>query len=269
MLEEAATAPLAPPTASGEPQAPVAQPDPDQPLVPTIGARTSDFAGMYDCFDLNGSGPYICPYGTATEPTVEVALVGDSHGAHLVPGMWHAVEQIGGTLTTYLGILCDAPLAGQCAGGDEMVERILTADYDLVIATSARISTHDDDELHAFWDMLRDAGVPLLLVAGPPQHSAEAFACVDASGDDPRAAATCLTSPDEALDELPERITPYAVAHDVPFVDLSTALCDADGCHSTVGNVVVYMDTPASHITGTYSRTLQPLWVETIRSLTT
>lgn len=271
LLEEAASAPLPSqsPTPSGASPTPVLPPDASQPLVPTVGARGTDFAGMYDCFDLNGSGPYICPYGTATEPTVEVALVGDSHGAHLVPGMSHAVEQLGGRLTTYLGILCDAPLEGQCAGGDEMVERILAADYDLVIATSARISTHDDDELHAFWDMLRDAGVPLLLVAGPPQHSAEAFACVDASGGDPLTAAACLTPPDEALDELPERITPYAIEHDVPYVDLAVPLCDDAGCHSTIGNVVVYMDTPASHITGTYSRTLQPLWVETIRRLTT
>lgn len=272
LLEQAASAPLpsaAPaPAPSGVSPTPVAPPDPSQPLVPTVGARSSDFAGMYDCFDLNGTGPYICPYGTATDPTIEVALVGDSHGAHLVPGMSQALEQLGGTLTTYLGILCDSPLEGQCAGGDEMVERLLAADYDLVIATSARISTHDDDELHGFWDLLRDAGVPLLLVAGAPQHSADAFACVDASGGDPVAAASCVTPLDEALEELPERITPYAIEHDVAYVDLAVPLCDDAGCHSTVGNVVVYMDTPASHITGTYSRMLQPFWVDTIRGLT-
>ncbi len=274
LLEELAAAPLEAPEpsqpGSSEPApAPaVAAPDPSLPLVPTVGARSTDFAGMYDCFDLNGTGPYICPYGTATEPTVEVALVGDSHGAHLVPGMSHALEELGGRLTTHLGILCDAPQEEQCAGGDEMVEQILAGDYDLVVATSARISTHSDDELHAFWDTLREAGVPLLLVAGPPQHSAEAFACVDASGEDAAQAAACLTPTDEALDELPERITPYAIEHGVPFVDLAASLCDDAGCHSTVGNVLVYMDTPASHLTGTYSRTLQPLWVATIRDLT-
>ena len=178
-----------------------------------------------------------------------------------------AVDELGGRLTTHLGILCDAPQEPQCAGGDEMVAQILASEPDLVIAASARISTHDDDELHAFWDRLREAGLPLLLVAGPPQHSAEAFACVDASGGDPAAADACVTPRDEALGALPDRVGPYALEHDVPLVDLTTPLCDADGCHSVVGNVVVYMDTPASHITGTYSRTLQPMWMQRIPEL--
>ncbi|WP_175414156.1 acyltransferase family protein [Agrococcus sp. SGAir0287] len=270
-LDEAlASPPPASPSASPglpTPSASVPPPDPAQPLVPTIGARGTDFANMYDCFDLNGSGPYICPYGVQTDPAFDVALIGDSHGAHLVPGMWRAVNELGGRLTTYLGILCDAPQEPECAGGDEMVSQILASQPDLVIATSARISTHSDEELHAFWDLLRDAGLPLLLVAGPPQHSADAFACVDASGGDPVAAAACLTPLDEALDEIPNRVTPYALEHDVPLVDMTAPLCDAEGCHSVVGNVVVYMDTPASHVTGTYSRTLQPLWMQRITEL--
>lgn len=251
-----------------EQSAQIAPPDPDLPLVPSLAARAEDRGPMYDCFDFNGSGPYVCDYGSAEQPSMRIALVGDSHGAAVMPGLYAAVEAQQWGMTTFLGIMCDAPASNeQCGGGDELEAELLAGDFDLVIAVTARRSGTDTADLTAFWDRIQAAGLPLMLVADVPIQSPEAYACLDASGGDPVAAAECGTGFDLALDDFVDRATPYADEHDLPVVDLPAVLCDESVCHSVVGNVIVYQDAPGSHLTATYSRLLQPVWEDAIAPL--
>lgn len=43
---------------------------------------------------------------------------------------------------------------------------------------------------------------------------------------------------------------------DVPIIDLTDAICEADTCRAIVGNVLAWRD--SNHLTATYVRTLAP-----------
>lgn len=239
--------------------------DPDKPLVPTIANRVSDKVGMYDCFDLDRSGPHHCSYGPE-DAEISIALVGDSHAAHLIPALVEAATANGWKLRTYTGLGCDALLT-LCAGGDEIIDDLTTDGFDVVLTASFRGSLAKLGDTERSWEALRDGGANVVPIVDVPYHPPSSYRCIDESGGDAGLAAKCLTSLTSAFDEVPDRSGPIAAELGLPTIDLTDIFCDATECQSVINNVIVYQDSPSSHLTATFSRLLGPRMGEEIQAL--
>ena len=226
-------------------------------LTPTIATRGIDHGGMYDCFDFDGGGPRICPHGPDDAP-VSIALIGDSHAAQYIPPLLHMVADRGWKLTTINGMNCDGGLAPACAGGEEGFQAVVDGQYDLVLYSAFRGSGTPESDVADYLTRLHDAAVYLLPIADVPLNPQTSFDCVDRSGGDAAEAAACTTPLADALTAVPDRVAPIADSLGVPYVDLTDVFCTAASCRTVIGNVVVYQDTPSSHLTATMSNLLQP-----------
>lgn len=234
---------------------PLATTDPSLPLVPPIADRGSDYGQMYECFDLYHDGVEACSYGT-DEPERRIAVVGDSHMAHLLPGMLAAAEQRGWAVTTYVGMNCDALTGDECGDGPAQFDALVAEDYDAVVLSSFRDSGTPLALVDRFWQQLIDADQHIIPVVDVPWHSETAFDCIDASGGDPLAAQACASPRAVALEQHPDRMRELSDRYRVTPVDLTDVLCDATSCATVIQNVVVYQDSPSSHLTATMSEAL-------------
>ena len=261
---------VAPASAAGVPRLDrAAGTDPDKPLRPRLVGRAEDKTVMYDCFNLARTGDdKSCTYGDKSSP-VSIAIVGDSHSAHFIPGLIDVVKKRGWKLTTHVGISCDATLGPNCAGGRDMYDAIVASDVDLVLFSAFRGSGSTVEDVTTYLAALQKAGVPVMPIVDVPMESQQAFDCVEESGGDAGVAARCATPVETALRAVPDRNGP--IAHDLglPLMDLTDEFCDARQCDAVINNVIVHSDTPASHMTTTFSRLLAPRLEEEIeRALT-
>jgi peptidoglycan/LPS O-acetylase OafA/YrhL len=238
--------------------------DPDKPLRPSLVTRAEDKTIMYDCFNLFPTGDdQSCTYGTKSSP-VSIAIIGDSHSAHFIPGLIDAVNARGWKLTTHVGVNCDAAQGKRCAGGKDMLRAIKASNFDLVLFSAYRDSLSPRPEVLRYVKTLKDAGVPVVPVADVPMESRKAFDCVESSGGKAGVAARCATPIATALGQHPDRNGPIAKKLRLPFIDLTDEFCDDRKCYAVINNVIVHADTPVSHLTTTFSRLLAPRWEDEI-----
>jgi peptidoglycan/LPS O-acetylase OafA/YrhL len=228
---------------------------PETPLTPLVADRKQDLAVMYDCFDMAGKEASSCEYGSP-DAEFSVAITGDSHAAHLIPAVKSLVEQRGWRLTTYVGMSCDDGSRDSCPGSPDWLDSIADGGYDLVLYSAFRNSATPAADRVAYVTALRDAGVPLVLIADVPFNPAESHVCVDDSGGSASVAASCTTPRADALDVYPDGIPTLSTDLGVPLIDLTEAFCDDSSCKVVLGNVVAYQDTPGSHLTNTLSTML-------------
>ncbi|MCS0499995.1 acyltransferase family protein [Protaetiibacter mangrovi] len=237
-------------------EAPVA---PLEPLVPSIGARVDDKAGMYDCFDLTHEAAHRCSYGPE-DAAVRIALTGDSHAAMYIPALRDAAEAGAWRLDTFVGVSCDGAGFYACAGGSEVPDLLEAGGYDLILATGYRGSTTPADDVAAFYRVLVEHDLPVVVIADVPRVTDAAYRCIDDSRGDPVRAADCIVSRTEALDEVPDRAAAAARELAIPVIDPIPVLCTPTGCPQVLGNVVLYQDLNA-HLTRTAVMALEP-WLE-------
>jgi hypothetical protein len=235
-------------------------------LTPLIPDRGLDYALMYDCFDFDQSGPYSCQYGTADSPT-QLAIVGDSHGAHWIPGLVAVVESEGWGLTTFVGMNCDGLLTVACAGGDQIIADLSRGNFDVVLVSAFRGSSTPAEAVLASMTALTKSGITLAVISDVPSHSREAFVCLDENFRDASAAVDCTTPRSEALELIPDRTKEFALIEMIPVLDLTEQFCDVGVCHSILGSVVVYQDSPSSHLTTTASAALAPALTQLLKPL--
>lgn len=228
---------------------------PDAPLTPLVTDRKLDFAVMYDCFDMGDSQASSCEYGPP-DAEFSVAIVGDSHAAHLIPGLKSLAEQRGWRLTTYVGMNCDDGSGAACSGSPGWLDSIVNGGYDLVLYSSFRMSATPADGRVAYVTALKDAGVPLALIADLPFNPPASQGCIDNSEGSAAAAMKCTTPRSEALELHPDGLPTLSAALGVPLIDLTDTFCDDSACKLVVGNVIIYQDTPGSHATSTLSTIL-------------
>lgn len=235
-------------------------------LRPQIPDRGVDFALMYDCFDFDASGPYRCEYGDAN-PSARIAVVGDSHAAHWIPGLVAAAEAEGWSVTTFVGMNCDGLGAAACHGGDEIVTQLAAGDFDLILFGAFRGSATPASDVRSAVETLADLDAPLSVIVDVPLHPRSTFECLDANYRDITGALACSTSVADALEATPDRLRPLATELDLPVIDLTSEFCDDRECASILGAIVVYQDSPSSHLTTTMSTALADRLAERIRGL--
>lgn len=236
------------------------------PVYPTLASRERDTSGQYECY-VGESGAFrTCSYGPE-DASVRLAITGDSHAASLIPGLRAAVEENGWRLDVFVGWGCGLQPNSNCSARAEFDEAILDNDYDAVLATSWRRSHPPAVELANYWSTFISDGVSIVAVGDVPHLPEEVNECIDRSAGKGVQLRECTIPLELALDLQPDSYTSAAATLGLPSVDLSALLCRVEGCPAVIGATLVYRDSPASHITSTFSRTMSGFWSDQISSL--
>ena len=223
-------------------------------VYPPLESRLDDTAGQYSCYLAAGERFSPCGYGPQ-DSVVRIAIVGDSHAASWVPALLPAVEQRGWRLDVLVGNGCQLIAHPECDAGEDVIDTVIDGDYDLVLATAWRRSQPETSELTAFWARLVDQGVRLAVIADVPHNPESTDACVAAAAD-LESLVQCSTPRSVALTPRDDSYSRSAQTVGVPVVDFTDFFCDPTTCPALIGRAVVYRDSPYSHITATFSRSM-------------
>jgi len=243
----------------------------------TSNARADD-VNSPECWSRNGEVELeICTEQPEGEPTLRVALVGDSHSNQYLSAVrwlsrtagWQ-VDVIGKTGCIWTGAQqVESPSwVDDCETWKRsLAQHLATGEaYDVVLTSASAASpiapgdgTDAKEEavrgFEAAWAPVVARGTPVVAVRDNPETKPDYLTCVDRSG--ASAGAECAV-PEEtafrAFDGQPDAVRGLPGAH---LVDLSRYFCQDGSCPPVIGDVLVYRD--PGHVTSTYARTLAPM----------
>jgi peptidoglycan/LPS O-acetylase OafA/YrhL len=238
----------------------------DAPVYPTLAARESDTRGQYVCYVGEAKEFRTCFYGPVNA-RVRIAITGDSHAASLIPGLRAAAEENGWRLDVFVGFDCGLQPGGSCSAREEFDAALVEGSYDAVLATSWRRFHPQAGVLADYWSTFLADGVPIVAIGDVPHLPEDVNACVDASGGAGDRLKACIIPMTVALDSEPDQYVAAASALDIPAIDLSALLCMLDGCPTVIGGALVYRDSPASHITSSFSLSMSRFWSDRLKGV--
>jgi peptidoglycan/LPS O-acetylase OafA/YrhL len=223
-----------------------------------------------------------CTFGASADQAEQrIAVVGDSHAAHLVEALDANGKARDVAYVTYLKTLCTGTGAEGVApadkaidygissctewgrsvldaiAGDPGIDAVLFTNFTRQYAARADNGVGRPIEPADFvsaWDRLRAAGKPVAAIRDVPQATIdEVPACVAAqlNADDP-----CTFARIDGVLE-PDPMLTAAAQAGAGVVDLSDVFCDDERCHSVIGGLIVYVD--SHHLTSAFSTTLGPV----------
>jgi len=222
-------------------------------------------------------GTQTCHYGDEGAET-RVALIGNSHAGNLLPPLQDLATEKGWSLTTVVASQCptsditwqfETPQdsEGCHAWGQRVLDEVGKGDFDLVVTSqltpfaAAGVPEAESDEAIAdgyarYLEDLTATGTPTLVVRDMPypKHTIPSVPDCLAAADSP---ADCDGARSAWLE--PDPLYDAAEGLDDPALstlDLSGYACTEETCPAVIGGVVTYFD--ASHLTATFSRTLEP-----------
>jgi len=221
------------------------------------------------CAPKPGSILSTCELGVVEDPDLTIALIGNSHGEHMVEPLAMAAEQQNWRLLPRVRARCsglesaeeireasaDTSIAAdqaECyAWGHAVIDSLAERqDVDAVIISASGVSANA--EATAQIQRLVDSGKTVVVLGDSPRFPGDATAaeCVEAStaNYDP-----CSWDGDSqnAIDAA------IAEARGLPFVDIIPNFCSDDGrCHVVIGGLIAFFDN--HHMTLDFSRTLAP-----------
>jgi peptidoglycan/LPS O-acetylase OafA/YrhL len=238
------------------------------------------------CKQLKNSAISRCDYGS-TNPTLTVALVGDSHVNHLMPAMMRNAKLHNWHVIRFMEVSCrpaeqvyvsnvKREKAKRCLNWKHEIFDYIAGftEADVIVTSGAtqgyyHLPKTPDPELVAtgfekVWQMWTDAGrlvlavsdIPSLATISGPQCVEESAVTID----------PCAKPRSEA-----GRIDPILIAADrfdspkLSSLDLYRFVCDPELCHAVVGGVIVLQD--SNHMSGTFSESLAPEFYSDITNL--
>lgn len=241
------------------------------PLVSSLASFSVDLppADILACEPSALSADYArCDFGMATGSGPQVALIGDSHATRWVEPLRVALEERGGTLSTFIVSGCamlTPELAGSAWGYEQEyaeqcqdkatrihAEVAADADIDTVVLTNrtrlyvtdnAAFRPLDRSGVQAVITQLQDAGKTVLTLKDPPER----YAVPPQGG---QSAADCLAAAALVSDcslarsdaDFSDPVTSAATATGVPVLDMDDLFCLSERCLSRIGGLVVYSD---------------------------
>ena len=232
-----------------------------------------------------------CTYGTKRNPTLRVALIGNSHAGQYLPPLRKIATREKWEIQTYLAYECHTvdrvvvfPEADRTAGckswNDWAIGQVEHGDFDLVVTTNRTqrpIQGLDGEaNVRAMEASYRrvlsrwtDSGAKVFVVHDDPRRMADESTgpdCVaqhtdDLSACDKPLARSKVWDPgfDAAVDEKRAGNDSIATFDPTPYV------CPDGVCHSVVGGVIVWWDT--NHFTKTFATTLAPALSSSLKQL--
>lgn len=227
------------------------------------------------CQPEAGSILATCELGAVDDPELTIALIGNSHGEHMVEPLALASEAQNWRLIPHVRARCsglesaeeiesaDSSIAddqAECFVWGHAVIDSLTqrSDVDAVVISASGVSANP--EATAQIQRLVDSGKAVVILGDSPMFPGDATAaeCVETSSEsyDP-----CSWIPDT------QNVTDATIAESrgIPFIDITSNFCSEDGrCHAVIGGLITYFD--GHHMTLDFSRTLAPFLAEHLSS---
>jgi hypothetical protein len=219
--------------------------------------------------------PKVCVYGDKTDPTLTVALVGDSVAGNWFPALdelalryhWRLVTDLHATCPWTAAWMTDPNTSAPDVPYTACHEWDVTVQHDLL--TSIRpdvVITSDFAQMGSvahpqagsaayadiaagmaqYWDQLQNQGISVVPIQETPAMDFTPPDCVAEYG--PAAEAI----PPDPPTVQAARLT----AGKVKVIDMNQFICSRGVCPSVVGNVLVYFD--AHHLTSSYVATITP-----------
>ena len=253
------------------------------PFAPPAGldaafAAADIYAGSEACQqEVDVATLHLCTFGEPKNPTRTIAVVGNSHAAHLIPALELYGKKLGWKIilaakTDCMGLIT-TPVGTQkasdtCLTWSAELHRSLLAmpKLDAVIfashaasetylaglrATPRDLATAQDRVL-ATWTTFVTHGIPVIVIEDVPGMRPNA---------DPECIAKTSVSYDPCAVDRPTVVVSNLMStlaarnqKLVTYLPVSQYFCDAKTCHGIIGGVVVYSD--SHHLTATYSRSL-------------
>ena len=221
-----------------------------------------------------------CYYGDTKNPTLKVALVGDSMAGNWWAPLdqiakqqhWELITELHATCPWTATQLYDPVNKGAyptChAWGVSVLHDLLKNVHPDVVITSGLGSTTSlahpavspqasrdvGDGMATYWRQLQEHGIGVIAIRETPQTGLNDPACVAKKGS---AAPACSVPRSKA--EVTDWPISYADQADgsVPVIDMNSLICGPASCPAVVGNVLVYMD--SHHLTESYSADPSPV----------
>jgi peptidoglycan/LPS O-acetylase OafA/YrhL len=227
--------------------------------------------------------PKVCVYGDTTDPTLTVALVGDSVAGNWFPAIdelalryhWRLVTDLHATCPWTATWMTDPNTSVPDVRYTSCHEWDVTVQHDLL--TSIRpdvVITSDFTEIGSvahsgvgsaayadiaagmaqYWEQLQDHGISVVPIQETPTMNFDPADCVSEHG---AASPACDRPAAEAIPPDPPTVrAARLMAGTVKVVDMNQFICVHGVCPSVVGNVLVYFD--AHHLTSSYVETTTP-----------
>jgi peptidoglycan/LPS O-acetylase OafA/YrhL len=233
--------------------------DPDKPVQPSIDQLRADSLSSFECFREEGKALKSCTYGYAGMGAQRVAIVGDSHAAAILPGIWPSLEQNKWQLTAFTGYGCrfDGYNDDCRAAMAEAQAKLLEKPFDLLLLTGTRKWGGNLEMLQSALAPIVAAGTRIAFISDTPLVSAESMACLTRANTGIGALGDCGTSRADGLGKPDPMVAAAGLVAGSTLIDLTKYYCDADRCPSVIGNVPAYFDEGA-HLTRTFAQTLAP-----------
>ena len=227
--------------------------------------------------------PKVCVYGDTTDPTLTVALVGDSIAGNWFPALDELALRYHWRLVTDLRATCPWAATWMTDPNTSVPDVRYTSchDWDVTVQhdllTSIRpdvVITSDFTQMGSvahpqygaaayadiaagmaqYWEQLYDHGISVVPIQETPAMDFTPPDCVSQYG---AASPACDRPAAEAIPQDPPTVqAARLMAGKVKVIDMNQFICSRGTCPSVVGNVLVYFD--AHHLTSSYVETITP-----------
>jgi peptidoglycan/LPS O-acetylase OafA/YrhL len=230
--------------------------------------------------DQQVTTPKECVYGDTTNPTLTVALVGDSIAGNWFPALqtialryhWRLVTDMHAvctfTATWLVEVGASGPYTACHQWGVSVLHNLLTSIHPNVVITSEladlgsltnrQVGQKAYADIAAgmanYWTQLEDHGISVVPIEETPTLNFIPPDCVAKYG---ASSSQCEEAPAKAIKSDPPTVQATRLMDGkVKLIDMNKFVCDPTECPSVVGNVLVYFD--AHHLTSNYSDTMAP-----------
>ncbi|ODT43138.1 MAG: hypothetical protein BGO45_03665 [Microbacterium sp. 71-36] len=207
-----------------------------------------------------------CHYGSDSPDAPRLALVGDSHAHHFIPGLQIAAETEGWSLDTYTGVSCllTTTVRDACDGAQtDIIAALESTPYDVVLTSAARTKSEDPQFYADMFARLQALGTTVIVIADVPPTTDEGVLCYQRIGFQVGDTSCGVAQSNDPADPLVRAAELNGAAS---VIDLSDRFCSDSWCPAVVGNTIVYRDAKA-HITANYARSLAPDLAERISAV--
>jgi peptidoglycan/LPS O-acetylase OafA/YrhL len=252
-------------------------------IIPALSKVSTDYelASLSNCkAGLTATAAKVCTFGDTTNPTLTVALVGDSHAAQWSTDLNTIAKQEHWKLVVETHDSCpfsstESVLQGQSVPftacydwGKNVLSNLLTTIHPNVVIVSERpvngtVSDHKADPssmaaigagMANYWKQLIAHGIKVVAIHETPEPGQNIPDCLAARG---ATISGCAVAASKAVTkDTPTDAAVKLMGGAVPEVNMDKYICTATTCPAVVGDVIVYRDN--QHLSNTYSESIEP-----------
>jgi hypothetical protein len=227
-----------------------------------------------------------CSFGRL-DGSATLALVGDSHADHFVPGIEAAAIERGWRLDVYTRGSCPFnartvelngfPYDACDARNENVTAELLQNPPDVILVASSRYQAFEEGQplpskdeskpllaqgFRDAWAPFVEAGIPVVSIRDTPRPDVAVPDCV---AENETELSRCAMDRDAITWADGPEVTAAEGMDGVELLDLTDNICPTDRCPAVIGGVIIYRD--GNHLTATYARTLGPVFEDRLAAI--